>query len=194
MAAEPAEISIVLGGLHCAACVARVERALKAVPGVLEARVNLATRKALVRYDPARVTVEDLKATVTQAGYQVESWTRAGELPAPAPQPEVETRALKRRFLLALSLSLPVFVLSLTYLFPTFSLGLSRETSHLLMFSLTTPVLFYAGAPFFVGALRAARHFSANMDSLVALGTSAAYGYSVWVTFFPAQSTMTPPR
>jgi Cu+-exporting ATPase len=93
---------------------------------------------------------------------------------------------MKRRFLIALTLSLPVFVLSMVHLLPA-SLGLPQYSFHFLLFLLTTPVLFYSGAPFFLGALRAALHLSANMDSLVALGTSAAYGYSVWVTFFPAE-------
>jgi Cu+-exporting ATPase len=162
-----------------------VERALKALPGVAEAQVNLATRQAQVQYNPLQVTLNDLKAQVTEAGYQVESWTSAGERPA-LPSPEKETRAFQRRFLIAVGLSLPVFLFSMAHSLPA-ALGIDRQTLHFLLFILTTPVLFYSGAPFFFGALKALFHFSANMDSLVALGTSAAYGYSVWVTFFPQE-------
>lgn len=186
MPPKKAEITLNLGGLHCAACVARVERALKAVPGVAEARVNLATRQALVRYDPEQATLKALKESVAAAGYEVEGWARPGERRAPAADPQAEARAFRRRFLTALVLSLPVLVLSMSHFLPM-SLGLPPQTLHLLLFFLTTPVLFYSGAPFFTGALKATRHFSANMDTLVALGTSAAYAYSVWVTFFPAQ-------
>jgi P-type Cu+ transporter len=186
MSREHAEVSLILEGLHCAACVARAERALKAVPGVAEARVNLATRQALVRYDPHQVTLNALQNSVSQAGYQVESWTRAGEPRRPPRDPEAETRAFKRRFLIALFLSLPVFGLSMFHFLPS-ALELPPRAVHLLLLALTTPVLFYSGASFFVGAFKNARHLAANMDTLVALGTSAAYGYSVWVTFFPEE-------
>jgi Cu+-exporting ATPase len=183
MPPKQAEVSLTLTGLHCAACVARVEQALKTVPGVREAWVNLATRQALVRYNPEQATLKDLMDSVTRAGYGVESWGRIGERPA-APAPEKEIKASRRRFLIALALSLPVLALSMVPSLPA-SLGLPTRTLHPLLLVLTTPVLFYSGAPFFTGALRAAWHRSANMDSLVALGTSAAYVYSGWVTLFP---------
>ncbi len=183
MSQEKAEVTLTLEGLHCAACVARVERALKGLPGVAQAQVNLATRQALVQYDPRQVTLNALKDKVADAGYQVASWARAGERRV-LPAPEKETRAFRRRFLIALSLSLPVFAFSMVHPL-ALALGLKQQSLHFLLFLLTTPVLFYSGAPFFFGALKALFHFTANMDSLVALGTSAAYGYSVWVTFFP---------
>ncbi len=185
MPQEQAEISLTLGGLHCAACVARVERALKTVPGVAEARVNLATRRALVQYNPGQVTLDGLRTTVLEAGYQVQGWARAGERRPLAPTIEAETQAFKRRFLIALILGLPVFALSMLHFLPVYP-DIPPHILHLLLFALTTPVLFYSGAAFFSGAYKALRHFAANMDTLVALGTSAAYGYSVWVTFFPA--------
>ena len=175
------EVTITLGGLHCAACVARVERALAQAPGVARAQVNLATRRAKVRFDPGATNVDALKQAVTKAGYEVESW--AEEAPPPPP-PEVEARILKRRFLIALALSLPVILGHLVPPLPHW-LGLSEHVWHIVLLILTTPVLFYSGASFFVGALKAAVHFATSMDTLVALGTTAAYGYSAWVTFFP---------
>jgi cation transport ATPase len=126
--------------------------------------------------------VADLKQAVAAAGYEVESW--AEEAPPPPP-PEAEARILKRRFVIALALSLPVMVGHLVPPLPHW-LGLSHTTWNMALFLLTTPVLFYSGASFFAGALKAARHGAATMDTLVALGTSAAYLYSAWVTFFPA--------
>lgn len=184
MVREQTEVTLALGGLHCAACVARVGKALSAVPGVEKAQVNLATRQAKVIYDPRQATLEDLKRAVTDAGYQVEQVFR-GPVRAPA-VPEAEVRTFRLRFLAALGLSLPVMAAAM---FPGLvaAWGLSPGQNHLLQFLFTTPVLFACGWPFFRGALKAARHLAANMDSLVALGTTAAYLYSLWVTFFPGQ-------
>jgi Cu+-exporting ATPase len=175
------ELTLTLGGLHCAACVARVEKALNQVPGVDQARVNLATRRAKVHFHQNEATVEDLQQAVVAAGYEVESW--AEEAPPPPP-PEEEARTFKRRFVIALVLSLPVVLGHLLPPVPHW-LGLSPQTWHFLLLLFATPVLFYSGASFFSGAVKAARHGATTMDTLVALGTSAAYGYSAWVTFFP---------
>jgi P-type Cu+ transporter len=182
MAANLEEVTLTLGGMHCASCVSRVERALSAAPGVEQALVNLATRQAKVRFDPGQVTLEALKTVVTEAGYEVEDWFREEQRP-PA-SPELEAQRLRQRFLAALVLSLPVFLGAMVPPLPGW-LGLAPKAWFLVLLACTTPVLFYSGAPFFVGALKAARHGAANMDTLVALGTSAAYGYSAWVSFFP---------
>ena len=105
MANQATEVTLTLGGLHCAACVSRVEKALSQVPGVDRAQVNLATRRAKVHFDPRQTSMEDLQQSVVAAGYEVESW--AEEAPPPPP-PEEEARTFKRRFLTALVLSLPV--------------------------------------------------------------------------------------
>ena len=175
------EVTLTLEGLHCAACVARVERALAGAPGVEQALVNLATRQARVKFDAQQATVQGLQTAVQEAGYQVTGW--ALEAPPPPP-PEIEAQRLRRRFLLALGLSLPVFVGAMVPPLPRW-LGLSPQNLAYLLLILTTPVLFYSGGPFFLGALRTARHLAANMDTLVALGTSAAYFYSAVVTLWP---------
>jgi Cu+-exporting ATPase len=187
MSSQEQEVTLSLGGLHCAACVNRVERALRQVPGVSRAQVNLATRQAKVHFDPRQTGVDSLRRAVTEAGYEVESWA---EKPPPPPPPELEARLFRRRVLIAFALSLPVFLGHLGPDVPH-KLGMSHDLWNRLLLGLTTPVLFYSGASFFRGALNAARHGAATMDTLVALGTTAAYGYSAWITFFP--HTVAPP-
>ena len=187
MANQATEVTLTLGGLHCAACVSRVEKALSQVPGVDRAQVNLATRRAKVHFDPRQTSLEDLQQSVVAAGYEVESW--AEEAPPPPP-PEEEARTFKRRFLTALVLSLPVILGHLLPPLPQW-LGLTTQTWHFVLLLLATPVLFYSGASFFTGAVKAARHGATNMDTLVAMGTSAAYGYSAWVVFFPSTVAVT---
>ncbi len=178
--AKSEEVTLTLGGMHCAACVARVERALTAAPGVELARVNLATRRAKVRYNPRLTNLEALKEAVVAAGYEVEGTAREQ---APPPSPEAEVREFRNRFLVALILSAPVWALMIPPL--AARSGLSHRAMAFILLGFSTPVMFYSGASFFRGALNAARHLATNMDTLVALGTSAAYFYSAWVTFFP---------
>jgi Cu+-exporting ATPase len=174
------EIILSVGGMHCAACVARVERALTAAPGVELATVNLATRQARIRYNSHLTNPNALTQVVTGAGYEVEAATKEQRAPK---SPEAEVKEFRRRFLLALLLSLPVWLFMIPGV--TTALGLSHHTMAFILLIFATPVMFYSGAPFFAGAVNAARHLSTNMDTLVALGTSAAYFYSAWVTFFP---------
>ncbi|MCL4502307.1 MAG: heavy metal translocating P-type ATPase [Deltaproteobacteria bacterium] len=174
------EITLTLGGLHCAACVARVERALTNAPGVELALVNLATRQAKVRYNPQATDLTALTKMIQEAGYEVEAAAKEQRPPRP---PEAEVRQFRNRFLLALILSLPVWACMIPPV--EHNLGLGHRTMNLILLVFSTPVMFYSGASFFTGAWSAARHRAANMDTLVALGTSAAYFYSAWVTFFP---------
>jgi Cu+-exporting ATPase len=117
---------------------------------------------------------------VTDAGYEVEGVSQEQRAPR---SPEAEVKEFRRRFLLALVLSLPVWLLMI----PPIASGtsLSHRAMAFILLVFATPVMFYSGASFFSGAASAARHRSTNMDTLVALGTSAAYFYSAWVTFFP---------
>ena len=174
------EVTLAVGGMHCAACVARVERALAGAPGVELATVNLATRQARIRYNPGRTDPAALTQVVIEAGYEVEAASKEQQAPR---SPEAEVREFRRRFLLALGLSLPVWLSMLPPL-PA-AVGLSPHTLAYVLLIFATPVMFYSGASFFAGAVSAARHWTTNMDTLVALGTSAAYFYSAWVTFFP---------
>ncbi len=171
------EIQLHIEGMTCAACVTRVERALKRVPGVQEAVVNLATESATVRADPDAIQVEHLLEAVELAGYTAQPVTVESPALLPSERSEHELQAARRRLLASALLTLPVFVLSMTLHHPSYPLKL-------LQLALTTPVQFVIGAPFYVRAWHALRARSANMETLIVLGTSAAYFTSLVATFW----------
>jgi Cu+-exporting ATPase len=165
----PGGMSFDIAGMTCASCVARVEKALKAVPGVRDASVNLATEKASVSgpgLDAAAVI-----AAVSKAGYEARRAGRVRPVPAAAP-------ALPTWWPLAVSalLSLPLVAPMAARLF-----GLEWMLPGWLQLALATPVQFWLGARFYKAGWKALRAFSGNMDLLVAIGTSAAYGLSVYL-------------
>jgi|DewCreStandDraft_2_1066082.scaffolds.fasta_scaffold00260_57 Cu+-exporting ATPase len=180
-----AELTLPIEGMTCASCVRRVERALLRLPGVVSAAVNLATEKATVRYLPGTVTVEDIKQAVERAGYHIREEQRLPAGPAGADAQEERQRreqaVLRRKLLFSLAAS----ALIMGLIFSPWKLPLSMEQQNLLLFVLATPVQFWAGWQFYRGAWAAARHLTSNMNTLVALGTSAAYFYSVVATFLP---------
>ena len=180
----PTEEAIIhVGGMHCAACVARVEKTLQAMPGVQEALVNLATREAQLKFDPEKTDSSQFAKVLEDAGYTYEGMV---ELESPLAESRVdpEVRAFRNRFLTALTLSIPIFLLSMVHPL-THWLGLSSRAFNYLLLGLTTPVMVYAGAPFFIGAWKGARHRTMDMNTLIALGTATAYLYSLAVTIWP---------
>ncbi len=183
-AAPPEEAIIHVGGMHCAACVARVEKTLQAVPGVQEASVNLATREAQLKFDPSQTDRAQFARVLEEAGYTYEGMV---ELETPGGvefRVDPEILAFRNRFLVALFLNIPIFLLSMVHPLP-YWLGLSPQTLNSILLLLTTPVMFYGGAPFFSGAWKAARHQTADMNTLISLGTAAAYFYSLAATIWP---------
>jgi len=172
----PERVEIKVQGMNCAACVSRVEKKLQKIDGVQEAVVNLATEKAVVKYLPAVVKPEDLAAAITGIGYKAQLQTDLAEGTGKVSEP-AELGQRKRLLVFSAFLSFPFLVIMLEHLF-----GLSLPvwlTSYTTQLLLATPVQFIAGFPFYKGAFTALRGGSANMDVLVALGTSAAYFYSL---------------
>ena len=159
--------SFAVEGMSCAACAGRVERALRAVPGVAEASVNLATDVASVRAGQP-LAFGGLEAAVRKAGYAA----RAPDVPAP---PAAGPLQAWRPVIVAAALSAPLLLPMLAAL-----VGLAWSWPAWVQFALATPVQFGFGARFYAGAWRALRGGAANMDVLVALGTSAAYGLSLY--------------
>ncbi len=188
-------VSFPVEGMTCASCVNRITRFLNKVDGVDEASVNLASESATVRYDPTRVDVAELVAAVDAAGYvarleQAATADHAADVTeaaaAKAERDEAAARHaanLRRRLAVAALLTLPLIV------------GLARMavlpgipavfTNPWFQLALATPVQFWAGSVFYAGAWKALRHKSADMNTLIAVGTSAAYLYSVATIAFP---------
>jgi P-type Cu+ transporter len=175
-------------GMHCAACAARIEKALNEAPGVSGAGVNFATARATVRYDPAVTGPEMLRDAVRGQGYDavLPSPTEASGTDDAVVQAQVaEYRKLRTRFGLAAVLTLPVLVLAMGEHIPALRDAFGFPARPWIELALTTPVLFWAGRDFFIGAWAAARHRAADMNTLIALGTLAAYLYSLVATVFP---------
>jgi Cu+-exporting ATPase len=175
------EIVLPITGMTCASCVRRVERALGKVPGVQSVAVNLATERATVDLYPGAASVADLRAAVEKAGYGIgQAAVEAGDgIDHAAEERARELRSLRLKF----GVSLAVGALLMVAMFIRWPFDHTRLFP--LMFLLATPVQFWAGWQFYRGAWAAGRHGSTNMNTLVAIGTTAAYGYSVFVTFFP---------
>ena len=171
------EAAFDITGMTCATCAQNVESALRSVDGVVSASVNLASERAYVRYNPEAVTISGLKKAVRDAGYgAVEADGKTGDRERQAR--EREQRRLVLLLLLSFSLSIPVFVLSMVMPF-------GSSADNWLLLGLTTPVQILVGWRFYAGSYRALRNRRANMDVLVALGTTAAYLYSLLVTAMP---------
>jgi P-type Cu+ transporter len=184
-------------GMHCAACANRIESALKSAPGVANANVNFATTRATVHFDPSTTNLEALQQAVRAAGYDAivprqlhgshDSAASADELhDSEAQARAAEYNRQKKRLLIAAALTIPLAILGMGgHILPQLAPLLNQPWRPWLELALTTPVLFWAGAEFFTGAYSAARHRAADMNTLVAIGTFAAYAYSVAATIAP---------
>ncbi|MCW5731981.1 MAG: copper-translocating P-type ATPase [Alphaproteobacteria bacterium] len=171
--APGAEITLDVGGMTCASCVGRVEKALARQPGVREAEVNLATETAHVRFDPAVTGATALVAAIEAAGYEASPHQRDSAAEIAAAE-ERERTGLARegwRVAMALALALP---LTLPMVLPVTIPGWVQLV-------LATPVQFWLGLRFYIAGYKAVRAGAGNMDLLVAIGTSAAYLYSLWL-------------
>lgn len=178
-----AEIELPLLGMTCANCAATIERRLDKVDGVVDVHVNYATERASVRYIPGAVTRDELVGAVRRAGYDVveSSTDEDDELDVEAAARQAEIDHQKRRFIVGAIFTTPLFLLSMGR-----DLGLLGDWANALWVSwlfmvLATPVQFYVGWDYYTGAYKSLRNGSANMDVLVALGSSVAYFYSVAV-------------
>ena len=160
-------VDLEIEGMTCQSCVSRVQRALTRMDGVADATVNLATHRATVVYDPRTANLDALRTSVARAGYRV-----AEEPASEASDPHArEQREWLRRVLVAWPLGLAVMALAF---------GFDGEWSRWAAFALTVPVQFWAGWPILRSGLERARKLSANMDTLIAMGTLVAFSYSVY--------------
>ncbi|EST25163.1 heavy metal translocating P-type ATPase [Streptomyces niveus] len=181
------DVELAIGGMTCASCAARIEKKLNRMDGV-EATVNYATEKAKVRYRGEAVSVGDLIATVEATGYT------AAEPPPPRPaggevssrsaeeEADDELRPLRQRLITAVVLSVPVIAMAMIP-------ALQIEYWQWLSLTLAAPVVTYAAWPFHRAAWKNARHGAATMDTLISVGTSAAFLWSLWALFFGTAGT-----
>lgn len=176
---EKAEFQI--AGMTCAACANRIEKRLNKTEGVSSAPVNFALETVAVEYNPKEVAITDLKETVAKLGYQLEQKGEAnGETESPQKK---EQRKQTVRLIFSAILSFPLLWAMVSHFsFTSFIWVPDIFMNPWMQFALATPVQFVIGWPFYTGAYKALRNKSANMDVLVALGTIAAYVYSLYLT------------
>ena len=185
--AASAQMILPIGGMHCAACSSNVERALQAVPGVIDAHVNLASERATVTVLAGAATRADLAAAVTNAGYKVLEDAPLNGADAPVDRQVLAMEQARRRMWIAWALAGPIMLLMLLHMVVgvVWPGDLARE---LIIMALAVPVLFWPGRPTYRSAWSALRHGTANMDVLIALGTGASWVSGLISLFTPLSS------
>jgi Cu+-exporting ATPase len=180
--------SLKLQGMSCAACAGAIEKAIRNVPGVSECNVNFGMEQAAVKYEPQQTSLEEIQQAVTDAGYTAAPLREFGskEDDTEAANRRQELHELKQKVLFGAVISIVLVVGSIPAMtglhIPLIPAWLHNSWVQLV---LTTPVLFWCGQSFFTGAWKALKRHAADMNTLIALGTGAAYLYSLYVTVFP---------
>ena len=187
--ARTEKVTLNIASMSCASCVGRVDKALAEVPGVVSVNVNLAAETAAVEYLEGAVAPADLMAAAAAIGYPAEI-AEANVSQSRIARKTDEARSLSRRVAFAAALTLPVFVLEMgAHLIPAFHMAIANsigtQTSWVIQFVLTTVILFGPGRQFYAKGFPALLRGSPDMNSLVAVGTGAAWSYSVVATFLP---------
>ena len=177
-----ASVELSVGGMTCASCVARVEKVIGQLPGVTDASVNLATEKASVSFTSGAQDATTIANAIEQAGYEARAMSaESGDREAEAR--EAETREYRNKLLLAAAFTVPLFLVAMLKMAPgagDIMMALLGERSWIgIEFILATPVVFYAGRGFYVSGWAEVSHLNPGMNSLVMLGASAAYFYSL---------------
>jgi len=184
VAKATAEIPIT--GMTCANCAATVERTLnKKVPGVLKASVNFATERASVEYIPSLTTIDEMVGAIEKAGYgaiRPDETMAVEDVELAAREAEIKNQT--RKFAIGILFTAPLFFLSMGRDFDLFGLWSHAVWINWLFLALATPVQFYTGGDYYTGGWKSLKNGSANMDVLVAMGSSVAYFYSLAVLFY----------
>jgi Cu+-exporting ATPase len=182
------KVTLPIHGMSCASCVKKVEAALNGLEGVVRAGVNFATERATVEYIPGAVSMGDFRRAVKEAGYEVLEVETVGKedvVDREKAAREAEYRKLKKKLITGVILVIPVFILAYWKALGLSNLyDLGREVNFYLQLIFQTPIQFWVGWQFYRGAWKSAKHKSADMNTLIAVGTSAAYLYSVLAIFF----------
>lgn len=177
-------VDLSIQGMSCAACVARVEKSLKNVSGVTNASVNLSTERATISYSSELVDLEKLIFAVKNTGYDAYILTDMSDADWERVEHEKKYKRSFYKLMFSAILTGLILIGSFDEIFTVVKL-IPEQTRWFMLFILTTPILLYAGSQFYVGAWKALKHKTADMNTLVAIGTGAAYLYSLVATFFP---------
>ncbi|WP_242215518.1 heavy metal translocating P-type ATPase [Bacillus cereus group sp. BfR-BA-01383] len=176
---DKAEFTV--SGMTCAACANRVEKRLNKLDGVNKATVNFALESATVDFNPDEINVGEMKSTITKLGYKLE--VKSDEQDGSTDHRLQEIERQKKKFIISFILSFPLLWAMVSHFsFTSFIYLPDMLMNPWVQLALATPVQFIIGGQFYIGAYKALRNKSANMDVLVALGTSAAYFYSVYLS------------
>jgi Cu+-exporting ATPase len=183
-----AKVDLTLSGMTCANCATTIERTLsRKVQGVVSASVNFAAERATVEYLPGEATVEDMVAAIQKAGYEaVVPGDSSPEEDVELSARRAEIRDQTRKFILGVVFALPLFTLSMARDFGLLGAWSHAAWMNWFFWMLATPVQFYTGWDYYVGGIKSLRNKSANMDVLVAMGSSVAYFYSLALLLYPA--------
>jgi P-type Cu+ transporter len=174
------EIKVDIKGMHCQSCVTLIERSLNRKDGVNNAVVNLTTEKATVNFDEAKLTEKDVVDAISKKGYPASLAEAKSSFDKEKRKQKKEISKLKRLFGFSLIFAVPAFIIGMVFMW----LGIMIPYENYILWALATPVQFIVGAQFYRGTWNALKNKSANMDTLIAVGTSAAYFYSVYAVLF----------
>src|SRR4030067_1620524 len=186
-------ITLPVEGMTCASCIARIEKALSKVDGIEDVNVNFATEKASFGFDPEKADIKKILSVVEDAGYKID----ISPLQADVKKNELKSsdkhiesnyeKGLRNDLILSAILTIPILILNMGIMFDGFSqfISLSRENINKILLILTTPVVFISEKRFFSIFWKNLLHFTADMNSLVAIGTGAAFLYSAAAILFP---------
>jgi P-type Cu+ transporter len=172
------KIILPIQGMSCASCVSRIQTNLSKLDGINSASVNLATELATIAFDDSTISIESIKKSIEDIGYQVVVAEEDNLEDVKENLEQKESASLKRDFILSAILTLPISILNMFFTHSVFWINY-------LLFVLTAPILLWSGRRFFIGFWKLLKHFSADMNTLVAVGTSIAFIFSAVVTFFP---------
>ena len=178
-------------GMTCASCVARVEKSILKVEGVKNVSVNLATEKAMFEIETGKVNLDKIAETVEAAGYKIDFSSQSKKLSTKGSDTTYRlhdtNKKLKNDFILALVFSIPIIILNMGSMWINFEklLPLEMDDINKILLILTTPVIFISGKRFFKIFFSNLKHFTADMNTLVAVGTGSAFLYSTAITLFP---------
>lgn len=180
-----------VGGMHCSSCVARIERHVCALDGVIRASINLATEQASVEYVPRQISPAEIRESIVSLGYDVQEPEARAETEDHVEEghehgtSDAAQRSWEFRFWVSAALTIPIVIGSLRDFHSLAGMIPAFLTNPFVQWILATPVQFVIGWPFYKGAWAGVRHRSADMNTLIAVGSSAAYFYSVATIFFP---------